>query len=100
MRLANRLTQELREWAHRPPAISGAEAARIITSQLGAQAPPPRRRLLRPALVAAAAALIAIVTIYSMLRGHGSRRPEANTTAALTLSSGTQVVIELKEVKR
>ncbi len=100
MRLENRVTQELHEWAHRPPAVSGAEAARIVTSRLGAQASPPRRRVLAPALAAAAAALIAIVSLYSAFRGHGPRRPEVGTTAALTLASGTQVVIQLEEARR
>jgi hypothetical protein len=99
MRIGNRVTQELREWAHRPPAIAADEAARMVSGRLGAQAPPPRRPVLRPALVAATAALIVVVAVYSALRGHAARRPQASTTAALTLPSGTQVVIQLEEVK-
>lgn len=97
MSAQSRVKEELHEWAHRPPSITGREAARNVLAALGEQAPPPRRPVLRPILAAAAAALIAVVALYSALRQWGAHPPAAGTTAAFTLSSGTQVVIELKE---
>lgn len=99
MRVQNRVKEELYEWSHRPPSITGKEAARNAIAALATQAPPPRRAVLRPVLAAAAAVLVAVVALYSALRGRGAHSPAAGTTAAITLSSGTQVVIELKEVK-
>jgi ferric-dicitrate binding protein FerR (iron transport regulator) len=95
-----RITRELREWAYRPTALTGAQAARHILTRLDSQGEPPRRFVLRPVLVAAAAALVAVVAAYTTLRDRAVHAPAAGTTAAMTLSSGTQVVIELKEVKR
>jgi len=99
MRLTPRFREALAEWAHRPPATAATEAAHLVASRLGAQAPVPHRSVLRPALAAAAAVLIAVVAAYTALRGHIGHRAEAGTTAALTLSSGTQIVIELEGVK-
>jgi ferric-dicitrate binding protein FerR (iron transport regulator) len=99
MRNQDCVARELREWAYRPPALTGAEAARRISTSLGAQTPQPRRGVLRPVLAAAVAALIAVVALFTGLRGRAAHPGATGTTAAFTLSSGTQVVIELSEVK-
>ncbi len=99
MRIENSVKKELYEWSHRPPSISEKEAARNVIAALGEQAPRRSRPVLRPILAVAAAALIAVVALYSALRGRSAHSPAAGTTAAITLSSGTQVVIELKEAK-
>jgi hypothetical protein len=100
MRFARRVTEELREWAHRPTALSGEDAARAVTARLAGGMPSPRRSKSRLLLAVAAAACVAIVALYTTVRGHVGRAPAAGTTAAITLTSGTQLVIELKEVKR
>jgi len=100
MRIEDRIAQELREWSRRPLTLSGAEAARNVGARLGAQGLPPRRLALRPALAAALVVLALLVGLQIGLRGRGARRAEAGTTAAFSLSSGTQVVIELREVRR
>jgi hypothetical protein len=99
MRIQSNVVEEFREWAQRPPAITGEEAARAVLGRLGGRVARPQRPVLRPVLAAAAAVLAVVVALYGTLRGWGGAAPAPGTTAALTLSSGTQVVIDLREVK-
>jgi hypothetical protein len=98
MRNEKRVVEELREWAHRPTALSGEEAARAVLARL-TRRQPGRRAVSRTVLLAAAAALIAAAGLYTVLHARNAESAKAVTTAAMTLSSGTQVVIDLQGVK-
>jgi len=99
MRHENGFAERLREWSHRPPTVTAEHAAIRLRGRLMAQAPPPRSGPLRPLLATAAAAALLLAGV-TLLRGPAPVRPQPRrTTAAIVLSSGTQVVIDLGEVQ-
>jgi hypothetical protein len=100
MKTVQWFADELRRWAQQPTALPPAEAARSVKARLRPRAGPRRRPALRPVMVATAAALAMTVAIVALLRERRYPAPAGGTPAAITLSSGTLVVIDLGEVRR
>jgi len=92
--------EELRKWAQQPTVLPPADAARSVKVRLQARAMPRSRPVRRPVLVAAAVGLAAVATVVVLLRERPRQVRATGTTATITLSSGTLVVIDLGEVRR
>lgn len=100
MKIEQWFAEELRRWSQQPTVLPPADAARSVTVRLRPRAMPRSRPALRPVLVASAAGLAALATVIVLLRERPPQVRTTGTTATITLSSGTLVVIDLGEVRR
>ena len=100
MKIEHWFAEELRRWAQQPTVLPPEDAARGVLARLRPRASVRHRPSLRPLMVASAAGLAALVTVAVLLRERPRQTRTTGTTATITLSSGTLLVIDLGEVQR